>query len=144
MLCSASTSAQSREATPEYSYLYTQLIGQFGQKVLDVSFSLSQGWWYFISVCYFTSPVCLSQKMTKLQVVCLEFVLVVHPFMLIFLTWLCIEPHARDFSLCFTSHRRRNREGTGGTCPPNFSLSATLTQELAILVVSSTIFSKFL
>ena len=34
--------------------------------------------------------------------------------------------------------------GTGGTCPPNFSRSATPTQELAIPVVSSTIFSKSL
>jgi len=91
-------------------------MGVFGQKVLDVSLSLSQGWWYFISMFYFTSPVCLSQKMTNLQAVCLEYVLVLYPLMLIFLTWLCIELHARDFRLvvylwkpfrkCFAKVRR--------------------------------------
>ena len=91
-------------------------MGMFGQKVLDVSLSLSQGWWYFISLFYFTSPVCLSQKMTNLQVVCLEYVLVLYPLMLIFLTWLCIELHAQDFRLvvylwkpfrkCFAKVRR--------------------------------------
>ena len=87
-------------------------MGVFGQKVLDVSLSLLQGWWYFISMFYFISPVCLSQKMINLQVVCLEYVLVLYPLMLIFLTWLCIELHEQSFYIAH--YIRRKEEGREG------------------------------
>ena len=78
-----------------YSMLYSMSYN--GNKCLRYSLSVSGVWWYGMAFIYFSKPLCVSQGMSRLQVTCLEYVYVLYPLFLIFITWLCIELHDRNF-----------------------------------------------
>ena len=87
------------------------------QLALKLSFDVSGIWWYGLSFFYSIGQnVCFTTKMTQLQVISLQYIYVLYPLLLVFITWLCIELHARDFRLvvylwkpfhkCFAKVRR--------------------------------------
>ena len=80
------------------------------------NFSLAL-WSYCLSFLYLMGhETCISTSMTKLHLISLHYVYVVYPLLLICITWMCIELHARDFRLvvilwkpfhrCFAKVRR--------------------------------------
>ena len=98
---------------------YTSLMGNLHglQKfTLKWSLGLSGVWWYFASLLFSIPHKCLSTDMSNLAVISLQYIYVLYPLLLVFITWLCIELHARDFRLvvylwkpfhrCFAKVRR--------------------------------------
>ena len=83
---------------------------------LKWSLGLSGIWWYFASLLFAIPHKCLSTDMSNLAVISLQYIYVLYPLLLVFITWLCIELHARDFRLvgylwkpfhkCFAKVRR--------------------------------------
>ena len=98
---------------------YTSLMGnlhglqKFG---LKWSLGLSGIWLYFATLLFSIPHQCLSTNMSNLAVISLQYIYVLYPLLLVFITWLCIELHARDFRLvvylwkpfhsCFAKVRR--------------------------------------
>ena len=98
---------------------YTSLIGSLDglqRFALRCSLGLSGVWWYFITLLFSIPHQCFSTKMSSLAVISLQYIYVLYPLLLVFITWLCIELHARDFRLvvylwkpfhrCFATVRR--------------------------------------
>ena len=98
---------------------YTSLMGNLHgmQKfVLEWSLGLSGIWWYFATLLFGIPHQCFSTHMSSLAVISLQYIYVLYPLLLVFITWLCIELHARDFRLviylwkpfhrCFAKVRR--------------------------------------
>ena len=98
---------------------YTSLMGNLHglQKfALKWSLGLSGVWWYFATLLFAIPHQCLSTGMSSLAVISLQYIYVLYPLLLVFITWLCIELHARDFRLvvylwkpfhrCFAKVRR--------------------------------------
>ena len=82
-----------------FYYSIVDSMGMLGQFALLFSISLSGIWWYLRTLLYFVDPICFHRGMTSLQVFFIEFIYVLYPLVLIFVTWLCIELHARNFRL---------------------------------------------
>ena len=87
------------------------------KKALMISLEVSGICWYGVSFFYSVGHhVCFSTRMTQLQIISLQYIYVLYPLLLVFITWLCIELHARDFRLvvylwkpfhkCFAKIRR--------------------------------------
>ena len=72
-------------------------MGQTGATCMKLSASLSGLWWYAAAVPFSFKPFCAHHGMSRLQVNSLEYAYVLYPLFLIFITWLCIELHARNF-----------------------------------------------
>ena len=68
-----------------------------GSVLLATSLWAAGIWWYCVPFFYSVDSVCFSETMTKLQVVSLQYMYNIYPLVLIFVTWLCIELHARGF-----------------------------------------------
>ena len=96
---------------------YTSLMGNGLQKfALRWSLGLSGIWWYFITLLFSIPHQCFSTDISSLAVISLQYIYVLYPLLLVFITWLCIELHARDFRLvvylwkpfhrCFAKVRR--------------------------------------
>ena len=98
---------------------YTSLVGTLDGLqtfALRRSLGLSGIWWYFATLFYSIPHQCLSTGMSSLAVISLQYIYVLYPLLLVFITWLCIELHARDFRLvvylwkpfhkCFAKVRR--------------------------------------
>ena len=99
-----------------FYYSILDSMGEPGKYTLWFSLSLSGVWWYLKTFLYFVDPICFHRGMTSLQVVFIEFIYVLYPLLLILVTWLCIQLHARNFRLvvyfwkpfhkCFAGIRR--------------------------------------
>ena len=62
--------------------------------------ALSGLWSYCLSFLYLMEQeTCISTSMTKLHLISLHYIYVVYPLLLICITWVCIELHARNFRL---------------------------------------------
>ena len=98
---------------------YTSLMGNLHglqQFTLKWSLGLSGVWWYFATLLFSIPHQCFSTGMSSLAVISLQYIYVLYPLLLVFITWLCIELHARDFRLvvylwkpfhrCFAKVRR--------------------------------------
>ena len=98
---------------------YTSLIGSLDrlQKfALKWSLGLSGISLFFSNLLFAIPHQCLSTGMSSLAVISLQYIYVLYPLLLVFITWLCIELHARDFRLvvylwkpfhrCFATVRR--------------------------------------
>ena len=81
-----------------------------------LSLGLSGIWWYFMTIIFSIPTQCFSTGMSSLAIISLQYIYVLYPLLLVFITWLCIELHARDFRLvvylwkpfhkCFAKLRR--------------------------------------
>ena len=77
----------------------------------------SYGVWNLEFFRYFIPPFCVSNNLTTVHVLALEYVVALFPLLLIVLTYICIELHAKDcklivcmwrpFNVCFARLRRR-------------------------------------
>ena len=86
------------------------------KRVFKASLSLSGIWWYLEVIFFFFPDQCINKYVSDLSLVSIEYIYVLYPLLLIFITWLCIELHARDFRLvvylwkpfhkCFAKVRR--------------------------------------
>ena len=82
-------------------FLYTihSTIDGFGAFLFYVTLSLSGMWSYFVTLPYILPEICLHRNMSKLQVICLEYIFALYPLVLILVSWICIELHARNVKL---------------------------------------------
>ena len=69
------------------------------KRVFKASMSLSGIWWYLEVIFFFFPDQCINKYVSDLSLVSIEYIYVLYPLLLIFITWLCIELHARDFRL---------------------------------------------
>ena len=78
---------------------YTSLLDNLnGLKFsLKLSLGISGVWWYFATLLFGIPHQCFSTDMSSLAVISLQYIYVLYPLLLVFITWLCIELHARDF-----------------------------------------------
>ena len=85
-------------------YTMGSSMGPFGQFNLKLSVLLSGLSQYFVGVYYIAKPTCLHYSLSKLQVLCLDYIFCLYPLLLIFLSCFLIELHARNFTLltCFS------------------------------------------
>ena len=87
-----------------------------GRFALGHALALSGVWGYSRTLLFAVDPICFHRSMTSLQAVFIEFIYVLYPLLLILVTWLCTELHARNFRLvvylwkpfhkCFAGIRR--------------------------------------
>ena len=103
-----------------YSGFYYSMydsMGTCGRFALHFSLSFSEVWWYFQTFIYIFKPLCFHEGMTSLQVVLLQYIYVIYPLLLIFVSWMCIELRSRNFRVavylwkpfhrCFVKMRRK-------------------------------------
>ena len=76
---------------------FDTVMGSFGSTVLNVSMAVSSMWWYFAAVFFAFPHACLSKHVTRLQVVCLDYIFVLYPLFFLIVTYVFIELHARGF-----------------------------------------------
>ena len=85
---------------------YDSLLGSlspFGRVVLKISLKVSELWWYFSTVMYVFPETCIQQNISNLQVITFEYILVLYPMLLVLVTYIAIELHARNCRLASTS-----------------------------------------
>ena len=96
-------------------------LSPFGRVVLKISLNVSELWWYFSIVMYEFPATCIQQNISNLQVITFEYILVLYPMLLVLVTYIAIELHARNcrlvvylwkpFNKCFAKVRKNISAG---------------------------------
>ena len=74
-------------------------LSPFGRAALIFSLRMSGLWWYFTTILFAFPKTCINQNMSGLQVVSFEYILVLHPLLLVLVTYAGIELHAHNCRL---------------------------------------------
>ena len=74
-------------------------MGRFGQTTWHISLSVAGLSWNFVGVFFLLEPTCIHHKLSRLQVLCIEYIYFLYPVLLLLLTFICIELHARNCKL---------------------------------------------
>ena len=85
-----------------YTVFYYDMLDSldtFGKFNLKLSMTLAGLSHYFIGVYYSIEPTCIHYSLTQLQVLFIEYTFCLYPLILLFVTWLCIELHAKNFKV---------------------------------------------
>ena len=77
-------------------YSIRNSLSPFLQIVFDISNTLS-AFWVLQFFQFAVKPFCVSEKLEYIHVVLLHYLSALYPLLLIFMTYLCIQLHARDF-----------------------------------------------
>ena len=95
-------------------YSMLEYMGRFGQTIWHISLSVTGLSWYFMGVYFLIEPTCIDHRLSRLQVLFFEYIYFLYPVFLLFLTWICIELHARNCKLIVLAVRpfRRCLQGT--------------------------------
>ena len=83
-----------------FPYSVTSYLGPFTRVLASVELFFSGIWSLdFLKVTNIVPPFCISDRITNLNALLFEYILVVHPIFLVLITYLCIELHARNYRI---------------------------------------------
>ena len=80
-------------------YVMERSMGSFGQHWFRISIILSGMPYYFLGIYYASKPTCMHHTLSKLHVLCLEYVFCLYPLLLLFVGLFCVHLHAKNFRL---------------------------------------------
>ena len=84
----------------DFPYSVTSYLGPFIRVLASVELFFSGIWSLdFLKVTNIVPPFCISDRITNLNALLFEYILVVHPIFLVLITYLCIELHARNYRI---------------------------------------------